>query len=53
MDIGNTIKEQRKRRKIQQQDLAERSGISQTYLSQIEGGSRVPTIDVLERLVKY
>ena len=50
MDIGITIKKLRIRKKIQQNKLAEASGISQTYLSQIESGSRSATIDTLEKI---
>lgn len=50
MDIGSTIKKLRKRKGIQQNELAERSGISQTYLSQIENGSRSATLETLEKV---
>ena len=46
-DIGLIIREVRKRRKITQGDLCESSGLSQTYLSQIEGGTRSPAIKSL------
>jgi transcriptional regulator with XRE-family HTH domain len=52
MDIGSTIKKLRKRKGIQQNELAERSGISQTYLSQIENGSRSATLETLEKVCK-
>lgn len=50
MNIGETIKHIRKEKKIKQGDLAEKSGISQTYLSQIEKGVKVPTVDILEKI---
>jgi len=50
MNIGATIKNLRKRKGLQQFELAERSGISQTYLSQIENGSRSATFDTLEKI---
>jgi len=50
MNIGNTIKQYRKLKKIQQNDLAEKSGISQTYMSQIENGSRVASIETLQKV---
>lgn len=50
MNIGETIKILRKEKNIKQLDLAESSGISQTYLSQIEKGTKTPTIDVLEKI---
>jgi len=50
MEIGITIKELRKKKGIRQNRLAEKSGISQTYLSQIENGSRSATLDTLEKI---
>lgn len=51
MKIGETIKDIRKRKGLSQQELATISGISQTYLSQLEKGDRQsPTIDVLHKI---
>ena len=51
MNIGETIKDIRKRKGLSQQKLSALSGISQTYLSQIEKGDRQsPTIDVLHKI---
>lgn len=51
MNIGATIKDIRKRKGLSQHALAASSGISQTYLSQIEKGDRIsPTIDVLHKI---
>jgi len=50
MKIGNTIKTIRKKKGIQQNELAEKSGISQTYLSQIENGTRTATLETLEKI---
>ena len=50
MNIGATIKTLRKEKNIKQIDLAQNCGISQTYLSQIEKGLKIPTIDVLEKI---
>ncbi|MBE0649654.1 MAG: helix-turn-helix transcriptional regulator [Bacteroidales bacterium] len=52
MKIGVTIKSLRKEKGIRQVDFAEKCGISQTYLSQIENDERNPTLDVLERISK-
>lgn len=52
MNIGETLKMLRKKRKISQQILAEQSCISRTYISQIESGERNPTIDTLESIGK-
>ena len=50
MKIGVVIKNIRKKKGVSQKDLAIKSDISSTYLSQIEGGSRSATIDTLERI---
>lgn len=50
MDLGNTIKELRKKKKKSQMSLAESSGITQTYLSLIEANKRVPTFNILEKI---
>lgn len=43
MSLGNAIKLVRTRRRISQQDLAARAGISSSYLSQLERDKRDPT----------
>lgn len=51
MNIGETIKEIRKRKGLSQQELAKLSGISQTYLSQIEKmGIRNPSLEILHKI---
>lgn len=51
MKIGNALREIRKavvcRR---QQEVAKAIGLSQTYLSQIETGDKIPSQEVLEKL---
>lgn len=44
MDIGNTIKFFRKEKRLSQIDLAQKCGITSTYLSLIENGKKEPTI---------
>jgi transcriptional regulator with XRE-family HTH domain len=34
---------------LSQKDLAERLGISKSYLSEIESGKKIPTLDLLNR----
>ncbi len=50
MKVGATIKKLRKGKRIRQIDFADKCGISQTYLSQIENDERNPTVDVLVRI---
>jgi len=49
-----TVKEARDRRKppMTQEELADKAGIDQTYVSLIESGKRVPSDDIKKRLAK-
>lgn len=48
--LGETIREHRKARDWTQQVLADKAGISQNYLSDIEKGARTGTLEVLQAL---
>ena len=48
--LGARIREIRKRRRLSQEKLAERAGISAQYISNIERGRENPTLDLLLRL---
>lgn len=48
MDLGTTIKNIRNQKKLTQQKLAALSGITQTYLSQIEGNLKDPNLATLK-----
>lgn len=50
--LGRRIKELRKRLKLTQDVLAERSDLSPKYLSNIERGHENPTLDTLLRLAR-
>src|SRR5436189_6167217 len=50
--IGEYIREQREQAKISMRQLAQSSGISNPYLSQIERGLRKPSADILQQLAK-
>ncbi|HVD99986.1 MAG TPA: helix-turn-helix transcriptional regulator [Cytophagaceae bacterium] len=50
MNIGNTIKTLRQQKGINQISLAEMSGITQTYLSQIENNVKEPNISTLKAI---
>ena len=54
MNIGIAIRTIRKERtpQLNQSEFAKLIGITQTYLSQIETGSKTPTISVLEKISK-
>lgn len=48
MDVGNRIKELRENKNITVNKLATISGVSQSYLRDIELGNKKPTVDYLE-----
>ena len=50
MDIGTTIKNIRKKKGLTQGDLAIESGVTQTYLSQIENNLKDPTVSTLRKI---
>lgn len=52
MNIGSALLKARKDNGLRQNVVAERTGLSQTYLSQIETGSKIPSIEVIEKLSK-
>ncbi len=49
MNYG-VLREVRRSRRIKQYELADRVGISQSYLSLIEQGKSNPSIEILERM---
>lgn len=51
-DIGGFIRSQRMAAKVSLRQLADRAGVSNPYLSQIERGLRKPSADVLAQIAK-
>ncbi len=51
-DIGSFIRSQRETAHVSVRQLAERSGVSNPYLSQVERGLRKPSADVLNQIAK-
>lgn len=51
-DVGGFIRQQRERSAISLRKLAERAGISNPYLSQIERGLRKPSAEILKRIAR-
>jgi transcriptional regulator with XRE-family HTH domain len=49
-DIGANIRAIRKSRSLSIQELADRIGASRAALSHIEGGSRLPSVEMIEKL---
>lgn len=51
-DIGSFIRSQREAAQVSVRQLAEKAGVSNPYLSQIERGLRKPSADVLKEIAK-
>jgi transcriptional regulator with XRE-family HTH domain len=50
MNIGNAIQLVRTKRKLSQSELANRAGISVSYLSLLERSKRDPALSVIEKI---
>ena len=50
MDLGIVIKNMRKQKKLTQGEFASLCGITQTYLSQIEGNLKEPNLSILKTI---
>ena len=50
--LGDYLREQRRSAQLTLRQLADQSGVSNPYLSQIERGLRKPSADVLQQLAK-
>ncbi len=50
--LGRKIQRMRKRSKLTQEKLAEKVGISITYMGFIEQGRYIPSVELLEKLSK-
>lgn len=50
MDLGNVIRNIRKQRRLTQNEFASMCGITQTYLSQIEGNLKEPNLSTLKTI---
>lgn len=53
MDLGNAIKNIRKKKNQTQGELALSCGITQTYLSQIEGNLKEPNLSTLKTISEH
>lgn len=50
--IGRKIKKARCSKKLTQEDLANKVGISRTYLSDVENGRYMPSIETISNIAK-
>lgn len=51
-EVAQILKEERNKKKISMANLAKDSGLSQPYISYIERGLRIPTLDTLLRIAQ-
>lgn len=51
-DLGEFIREQRSTAELSLRKLADRAGVSNPYLSQVERGLRRPSAEILQRIAK-
>ncbi len=49
-DLGERLRAERRRRGLTLEDLARASGVSRSMVSEVERGTRVPTVATLDRL---
>lgn len=52
MGVGEKIKELRKKNNLKLEELAEKTGLSISYISLIERGLKNPSLKALERIAK-
>ena len=50
MIIGTRLRSLREERKLSQGDIEKRTGLLRCYISRVENGHTVPSIDTLEKL---
>jgi transcriptional regulator with XRE-family HTH domain len=50
--LGETVRAERRARKLTQQELAFEAGLSLTYVGEIERGQRMVSIDTLQRVAR-
>lgn len=48
--VGAVIKQKRKEKKLKQNELSEEVGLSRNYISDIENGRYLPSVDALYKL---
>lgn len=52
MIISNRLRELREQKKMSQGDIEKRTGLLRCYISRIENGHTVPSVETLERLAR-
>ena len=52
MDVGDRLKEFRELKGLTQSEVEERTGLLRGYISRVENGHTVPTLETLERFAR-
>ena len=52
MNIGTTIREYRLQKGLSQGDIEKRTGLLRCYLSRVENGHTVPSLDTLQKIAR-
>jgi transcriptional regulator with XRE-family HTH domain len=52
MVIGDRLKELREAKELSQGDIGKRTGLFRCYVSRVENGHTVPSVDTLEKLAR-
>ena len=52
MNIGSTIREYRLQKNMSQGDIEKRTGLLRCYLSRVENGHTVPSLDTLQKIAR-
>jgi transcriptional regulator with XRE-family HTH domain len=52
MDVGDRLKQFRESKGLTQSEMEERTGLLRGYISRVENGHTIPTLDTLERFAR-
>ena len=52
MILGDRLRELRQQKKLSQRDIEKRTGLLCCYISRVEGGHTVPTVETLEKFAR-
>jgi transcriptional regulator with XRE-family HTH domain len=52
MDVGQKVKLLREQKKMSQGDIEKRTGLRRCYISRVENGHTVPSVDTLEKMAR-
>ncbi len=52
MVIGDKLKELRETKNLSQGDIEKRTGLLRCYISRVENGHTVPSVDTLEKMAR-